>query len=136
MKTKRRYTKNKSGGFLNFFSNKVNPDNSAQCNPNNLTSLTDVRQMQENYQTCCPKTWYGSKNSSPYCKQLDLNFKGAQQREQMVNQDELQGLPQQVNPGYAPPQRRRWYGGGRKTNKSRKTRKTKNNKKRSYRKRR
>ena len=63
-----------------------------------------------------------------------LNFKGAQQGQQMENQDELQGLPQQVNPGYAPPQRRRWYGGSKKTNKSRKTKK--NNKKRSYRKRR
>jgi hypothetical protein len=135
MKTKRRYTKNKRGGFFGMFSNKVSPANSEQCNPNNLTSLTDVRQMQENYQTCCPKTWYGSKNSSPYCKQLDLNFKGAQQGQQMDNQRELQGLPQQVNPGYAPPQRRRWYGGSKKTNKTRKTRKTKNNKKRSYRKR-
>jgi hypothetical protein len=134
MKTKRRYTKTKRGGFFNFFSNKVNPDNSSQCNPNNLTSLIDVRQMQENYQTCCPKTWYGSKNSSPYCKQLDLNFKGAQQRQQMENQRELQGLPQQVNPGYAPPQRNSWLSrGGRKTNNPRKT---KNNKKRSYRKRR
>jgi hypothetical protein len=127
MKTKRRYTKNKRGGFFGMFSNKVSPNNSAQCNPNNLTTLTDVRQMQENYQTCCPKTWYGSKNSSPYCKQLDLNFKGAQQRQQIVTQNELEGLPQ-VKVGYVPPQRRGWYRGGRKTKR--------NNKKRSYRKRR
>ena len=30
--------------------------------------------MKDNYQKCCPKSMFGSKNSSPYCKQLDLNF--------------------------------------------------------------
>ena len=33
--------------------------------------------MYSNYQTCCPKSWYGRKNNSPYCKQLDLNYKAA-----------------------------------------------------------
>ena len=31
--------------------------------------------MKQNYQRCCPNDYIGRKNSSPYCKQLNLNFK-------------------------------------------------------------
>ena len=30
--------------------------------------------MHSTYQTCCPKSRFGYKNSSPYCKQLELNY--------------------------------------------------------------
>ena len=76
MKSRRNFKKNKKtrkslkGGF--FFSNKVNQ--SGQCDVNKLTELKTSEEMHQNYQTCCPKGMFGTKNSSAYCKQLDLNF--------------------------------------------------------------
>jgi hypothetical protein len=64
--------KHKKGG--GWFSPKVMPQ---QCDPNKLSELTTSDEMHGQYQTCCPKTFWGSKNSSPYCKQLDLNFQSA-----------------------------------------------------------
>ena len=73
-KSKKKYMKSKKGGFFNFWSNKpkVTP---SECDPNNLSMIKDAKSMHANYQTCCPKNWMGRKNSSSYCKQLDLNFK-------------------------------------------------------------
>jgi hypothetical protein len=70
---KNKSRKNKKGGFFNFFSNNstVVP---SECDPNNLSMIKDTKSMKDNYQKCCPKGMFGSKNSSPYCKQLDLNF--------------------------------------------------------------
>lgn len=71
--------KNKKGGFF-FSSPKV--VSSAECDVNNLTTLTKdmgdgqdpLTKMRNNYQKCCPKDFMGRKNSSPYCKQLNMNF--------------------------------------------------------------
>jgi hypothetical protein len=40
------------------------------------------REMQMNYQKCCPKTSLGYKSSTPYCKQLETNIKTAFETEQ------------------------------------------------------
>ncbi len=76
MKKSMKKNKTKKGGFFNLFGKKkVVP---AECDPNNLSMIKDAKSMHANYQTCCPKNWFGRKNSSSYCKQLDLNFKAAQ----------------------------------------------------------
>ena len=77
--------KTKKGGFLNFFSNKptVLPD---ECNPNNLSTIQGSVALHDNYQKCCPKSYFGTKNSSPYCKQLDLNFQSALKGENEANE--------------------------------------------------
>ena len=75
-------SRSRKGGFFGLFDDKHNTGN-ADCNPNNLANLKDSNSMHANYQTCCPKNWYGSKNNSPYCKQLDLNYKAASQKNQM-----------------------------------------------------
>lgn len=91
---KRSRSRNRKGGFFGFFNDKHN-ENDEACNPNNLVNLTDSNEMYSNYQKCCPKTWYGRKNNSPYCKQLDLNYKSAFERrkndanmsKQLINQN-------------------------------------------------
>jgi hypothetical protein len=69
------------GGFTNFFSkNQIIP--SEECNVNNLSTLSKdmgdgqdpLTKMRANYQKCCPKETFGRENSSPYCKQLKMNF--------------------------------------------------------------
>lgn len=79
MKSRRNPKKNKKtlktrkslrGGF--FSSGSVIP--SEQCDVNKLTELKTSDEMHQKYQTCCPKGMFGTKNSSAYCKQLDLNF--------------------------------------------------------------
>ena len=75
MKKSKRHLRSKKGGFFNFWKPKVVP---SECDPNNLSMIKDAKSMHANYQTCCPKNWMGRKNSSAYCKQLDLNFKAAQ----------------------------------------------------------
>ena len=78
---KRSRGRSRKGGFFGLFDDKHNTGNAA-CDPNNLVNLKDSNSMHANYQTCCPKTWYGRKNNSPYCKQLDLNYKSAFQGRQ------------------------------------------------------
>lgn len=77
-KTHKRRNYKRGGGFFDFFSSKsaaVVPDN---CNPNNLSQLKSSQQLRENYQTCCPKSFFGmKKNTSPYCKQVELNMNAA-----------------------------------------------------------
>lgn len=75
---KNKSRKQKRGGF--FFSKPaVAP--SAECDPNNLVNIQGSEALHENYQKCCPKGFFGTKNSSPYCKQLDLNFQAASKNE-------------------------------------------------------
>lgn len=85
-KSKRTHIK-RGGGFFDFFkgtSASVVPEN---CDPMKLTQLKTSNDMRNNYQTCCPKKYFGLvKDSSPYCKQLDLNFKSAVEREGMEKQ--------------------------------------------------
>ena len=74
------------GGLFDFFkgSSQVVP---SDCDPMKLTELKTSNDMRNKYQTCCPKKYFGlMKDSSPYCKQLDLNFKGAVEREGMEKQ--------------------------------------------------
>jgi hypothetical protein len=59
-----------------FYSNKK-PKN-PECNVNNLTQLKTLNEIKSNYTKCCPKTRFGYKNTSPYCKQLEKNLKGAE----------------------------------------------------------
>jgi hypothetical protein len=80
-KTVKRSRGRSTKGAFWFFDDKHNTGNAA-CDPNNLDNLKDSNSMHANYQTCCPKTWYGRKNNSPYCKQLDLNYKSAFQGRQ------------------------------------------------------
>jgi hypothetical protein len=79
--SKRSRGRNRKGGFFGLFEDKHNTGNAA-CDPNNLANLKDSNSMHSNYQTCCPKSWYGRKNNSPYCKELDLNYKAAFQSRQ------------------------------------------------------
>ncbi len=77
-KKSRRYLK---GGFINFFSKKPNVS-SSECDINNLSTISKdmgdgedpVKKMHANYQKCCPKDSFGRYNTSPYCKQLKMNF--------------------------------------------------------------
>jgi hypothetical protein len=87
MKTRRykrvnkRSRRNLKGGFLNFFSKKPIAS-SSDCDVNNLSTISKdmgdgqdpVNKMHTNYQKCCPKDSFGKYNSSPYCKQLKMNF--------------------------------------------------------------
>ena len=75
---KRSYKKNKTGGF---FSSKPTLVPSQECEPNNLVNIQGSNDLHANYQTCCPKGFMGKKNSSPYCRQLDLNFQTALKNE-------------------------------------------------------
>ena len=90
--SKRSRSRSRKGGFFGLFDDKHNTGNTA-CDPNNLANLKDSNSMHANYQTCCPKNWYGSKNNSPYCKQLDLNYKAASQKNQM----EIASTKQMIN---------------------------------------
>jgi hypothetical protein len=80
----RRYKR--GGGFFDFFtgnSSVVSDD----CDPMKLTQLKSSEEMRSKYQQCCPKKYFGMvKNTSPYCKQLDLNFKSAVESEGLQKQ--------------------------------------------------
>jgi hypothetical protein len=81
-------SRSRKGGIFGLFEDKhnegVTDEKGNLCgDSNNLVNLTDRDHMRINYQTCCPKTWYGRKNNSPYCKQLDLNYKAAFQESKM-----------------------------------------------------
>ena len=103
--------KTKKGGF--FSSNKyVAP--SGECDPNNLTSIQGSKALHENYQKCCPKGFMGTKNRSPYCKQLDLNFQAARKAENDANEyhgfepTEVYQMKQQ-EAVTNPPAKKPWY---------------------------
>lgn len=75
--------KNKKGGFF-FRSPKVMT--SSECDVNNLTTLSNntLENMNLNYSKCCPKEFMGRKNSSPYCKQLDLNIQAKRKNNGLI----------------------------------------------------
>ena len=127
-----------------FFSNKVNQ--SEQCDVNKLTELKTSEDMHQNYQSCCPKGMFGTKNSSAYCKQLDLNFQGALAGEKNageyhgfeptesnnMKQNEAPIPPVQINPRDAAATANvPWYKfwGGKKSKRRRSHRKRKSSKK-------
>lgn len=80
--SKRSRGRNRKGGFWGLFDDKHNTGNT-ECDPNKLANLKSSYEIKKNIDTCCPKTWYGRKNNSPYCKQLDLNYKAASQESKM-----------------------------------------------------
>jgi hypothetical protein len=108
--------KNKKGGFLNFLSSNqsVLP---SQCDPNQLSMIKDKYAMANQYQKCCPKGMFGSKNSSPYCKQLDLNMSAQTQLhrdtagyygdESEINIDEIKSMSNAPLLGDIP--KKPWY---------------------------
>ena len=140
MKSRRISKKNKKtrkslrgGGF--FSSGSVIP--SEQCDVNKLTELKTSDEMHQNYQTCCPKGMFGTKNSSAYCKQLDLNFQSKLKSDNDANdpsKDQMSSV--QVHPSEAaasapqPPWYKFW--GGKKSKRRRSHRKRKSS--RRYRK--
>jgi hypothetical protein len=83
-KNKKYSRKNKKGGAFFFGNKSVVP--SLECDPNNLTSIHGSQALHANYQKCCPKGTFGTKNSSPYCKQVDLNFQAALKGENYANE--------------------------------------------------
>jgi len=123
---KKRSLKNLRGGW-SFFNQSVAP--SQECDPNNLSMIKDYTGMATNYKNCCPKGFFG-KNSSPYCKQLDLNFQ-ALNKSRNINNDVLAenvGTNYQVNE-YSPSspyntmeKKKSWYQfwGGKKSRKNNK----------------
>ena len=121
MKSKRNFKRNKitknnrnktiGGGFFSS-SNQVYP--SVQCDMNQLTQLTNTTDMHSKYQMCCPKGMFGTKNSSPYCKQLDLNFQAALKRENNLYQSNMySNVPiaqlSQTEYNVASAQKKPWY---------------------------
>ena len=124
--------KGKKGGY--FFSNKnKNVAPLSECDPNNLSSIKGSTDLHENYQKCCPKKMFGRKNSSPYCKQVDLNFKAALKEENDAK--EYHGYePDEINDDVKMPDlppKKPWYKfRGGKTKKNRKySKRNHNNKK-------
>ena len=71
--TKKTRGKSRKGGFFELFKDKDN-DYNGQCNPNNLNNLTSTYDIKKKIDTCCPKSWYGRKNNSPYCKELNQKY--------------------------------------------------------------
>jgi len=111
---RKKYTRrNKKGGF-SFGSKPSYVAPSGDCDPNNLTSIKGSRALHENYQKCCPKGMFGTKNSSPYCKQLDLNFQAAYKAENDANEyhgyqpEQVYQMKQQEANMY-PAQKKPWY---------------------------
>jgi hypothetical protein len=125
-KSYKKSRKNKKGGRLFSQNNYVAP--SGDCDPNNLTSIQGSKALHENYQKCCPKGFMGTKNSSPYCKQVDLNFQAARKAENDANEyygyqpNEVYQMKQQESTMNTQPQKKYWYKfwGGKKTRKHRK----------------
>jgi hypothetical protein len=74
---KKKFRTTKRGGWG--FNRKVMPG--AVCDPNQLPMIQGSSALHQKYQECCPKSFLGLKNSSPYCKQIDLNFKAALNQE-------------------------------------------------------
>lgn len=81
MKSKRNFKKNKKGGKSlkgGFFSNNSSTVSyPGECDVNQLSLSKTPEELHKKYQACCPKGSFGTKNTSPYCKQLDLKFQAA-----------------------------------------------------------
>ena len=122
---RKKMRKTLKGGFFSNKNKYVVPLD--ECNPNNLTSLQTPEDLHANYQKCCPKGMFGRKNSSPYCKQVDLNFQQALKGENEANEyhgfqpDEVYQMKQQeLESAPKKPWYKFWKGG--KTKKHRKYR--------------
>jgi len=130
--------RNKKGGF--FFSS-PNVTTSTDCDVNNLSTLsTDTGdgqdpliKMRTNYQKCCPKDFMGRKNSSSYCKQLNMNFDSKSNYQRDIagyygDETDVSKIKQTMNETAVPPpiepssSQKPWYKfwGGKKTRKHRK----------------
>ena len=131
--------KNKKGGV--FFSKRRVTPILPECNVNNLAALSkDVGdgqdpliKMKNNYQKCCPKDFMGKKNSSPYCKQLDMNFNSLSNYQRNIegyygdetDVSKINRIMNEPSPQYVPPitvsPKKPWYQfwGGKKTRKNR-----------------
>jgi hypothetical protein len=145
MKSKRNFKKNKKGGKSlkgGFFSsNSSTAPYPGQCDVNQLNELKTTTDMHANYQACCPKGSFGTKNSSPYCKELDSTFQQALTRENNANEyhgyqpDEVSYMQQPVPSAQLTPlqnnvaaaQKKPWYKfwGGKKSKRRRSHRKRK-----------
>lgn len=115
MKLTKRLNKNKKRSMRRgggFFFNSAN-ENNAVCNINQVNQLTTSEAMHQNYQTCCPKTSMGTKNTSPYCVQLEKNFQNALNKENNVNDDPSAPVPSAQLPqsqyDVAAAQKKPWY---------------------------
>lgn len=103
----------------------------SNCTLNYLKILKTPEDMHKNYQTCCPKKFFGlRKNSSDYCKKLELNFHDALRAENYargysedINEDELREIENSMNnnPYFIPPKKPWWkfWGKGRRTRRRR-----------------
>jgi hypothetical protein len=118
----KRSRRNIKGGF--FPSNNYEPiASSDECDPNKLSMIKGSEDLHANYQKCCPKGTFGTKNSSPYCKQVDLNFQATIKSDNDAN--EYKGFePEQAQQDQLPSApKKSWYQfwGGKKTRKNRKS---------------
>lgn len=82
----RKLRKTKKGGFSLFRTKPAPFITSEKCNPNKISSMQSSQELKANYLTCCPKDKFGLKNSASYCKQLDINYQTAIQRENDENE--------------------------------------------------
>ena len=130
--------KNKKGGF---FSSTPKVASSPECNINNLSTLSKdmgdgqapLEKMRTNYQKCCPKDFMGRKNSSPYCKQLNMNFDSQSNYQRDIagyygDETDVSKIKQTMNEPIPPSSgssQKPWYKfwGGKKTRKHRKNKK-------------
>jgi hypothetical protein len=121
--------RNRKGGFL-FGPSKV--ASSTECDVNNLSSLSKdmgdgqdpLTKMRANYQKCCPKDFMGRKNSSPYCKQLNMNFDAQSNYQRDIagyygDETDVEKIKQTMNAPMvsSTPPKKSWYKfwGGKKT---------------------
>jgi hypothetical protein len=136
MKTRknRNNFKRKRGGGL-FSNSKV--ISSPDCDVNNLSSLSKdigdgrepLTKMRENYQKCCPKDFMGRKNTSPYCKQLNINFDAQSNYQKNIagyygDETDVGKIKKVMNEPmvYSTPSQKPWYKfwGGKRTRRHRK----------------
>ena len=118
---KRKRRTSKRGGVLGYFGKKSQVDQS-ECEPNDLVNIKSSLEMHNKYQNCCPRSrLFRTKNSSPYCKQLELNFKHALRKEKLDEHGETDTFDKEIIANYK--KRPRWFFGGKKTRKNIKPRK-------------
>lgn len=83
-KKNKKGVKNLKGGF--FFSRSAPKPYPGECDINQISLSKTPEDIHKKYQTCCPKGSFGTKNSSPFCKQLDLNFQSSLSGENNANE--------------------------------------------------
>jgi hypothetical protein len=113
-KTSRKSRRHLKGGFTNFLSRRPIAS-TAECDINNMSNLSKdmgdgrnpVQKMHANYQKCCPKDSFGRYNSSPYCKQLKMNFDTQVQYQRDISgyygdETDVNKIKQTMNENYSP----------------------------------